>query len=275
MTVKEYAAKYDISIRAVYHGLYSGRIAGEIGLGGWNLNDSPPTKSARFRSSDELAALPDYELAIIWHTASICGDSIQIRNTDPYYGRTVSKVLHGSLWCSSRNAKSQTWIYKASGQALVDALKSMGFSGRKNPDRQPPPVDDLIAARVLMETRCSLTWALRYKIRKSTDKRNAYYTPSIKIAGSSADLQQYVDTLCNKQIIPPRKLYHAANGTTKVLSIASQEQLHSIYDVLAQGERSHCEWWDRYCKHIESPIIPYYDKRGLGRKEPQDERIER
>uniref|UniRef100_UPI00289C6D70 hypothetical protein n=1 Tax=Oscillibacter sp. TaxID=1945593 RepID=UPI00289C6D70 len=157
----------------------------------------------------------------------------------------------------------------------VDALKSMGFSGRKNPARQPPPVDGLIAAQALMETRCSLTWALRYKSRKSTDKRNAYYTPSIKIAGSAADLQQYVDTLYNKQIIPPRKLEHAANGTTKVLSIASQEQLHNIYDALTQGEHSHRVWWDRYYKHIESPIIPYYEKRGIGRKEPQDERIER
>lgn len=212
----------------------------------------------RTRKASEISSLPDYIVALIWYNATISGNAILIRDTDPYVPRTVAQYLRGNVWESQRNAQSKTWVYKAHGKDLVRELKNLGFTGRENLDRQPAPVDPIISAQVLMETHASLGYALQYDRHHPRDKGHAYYTPRITIVGAEAVIRSYADTLNTLGAIPHRKLSPAANHVSQSLRITSRSQLEAIRDAL-MGEPCHRDFWDRYNGHIAAPSIPYED----------------
>lgn len=261
MTTKEYAAKYGLSLKAVYHKVYGGRVTLRRVNGNIDIDDTPPAPSDRWRLPEELLSLPDYELALLWYTATICGTGLIVRNTDCYFAQKIAEALRGCVWSSQRNARGPTWVYKADSRALTDALRSLGFTGRKDPYKMPPPTDPLIAAQALLETHSHLGWALQYERRHRGDKRYAYYIPEVGVSGSEAIINAYAEALCNAGIIPPRKLSPAANGTTKLLYLTAQKQLRAIYDKFSTAEKRHAEYWERYERHISSPIIPHNQKR--------------
>lgn len=257
MKVPEYADQYGLSLRTVYHAIYAGRLSGRRGPAGWDLDDIPLAISDRWRVPDELLALPDYVLALLWYNATISGDAILIRNTDPYAPLTVAKYLRGSVWQSARNAMTATWVFKAQSPALSGALRELGFSGRTDPDRMPPPVDPVRAAQALMETHGAMGRQLQYPWRHPKDKRFARYIPKFGVSGAAAIIQVYADTLHAMGIIPVRKLCPAANGTTRELHFTAQPQLHSIYNAFAGLTPGNSDFWIRYLAHISQPPIPY------------------
>lgn len=257
MTTAEYAKRYGLNIRAVYYAIYSGRLHGKRGPSGWDLDDSPPSVSDRWRAPEELTSLPDYILALIWFSATITGDAILIRNTDPYIPKTVAEYLRGSVWESKRNAKTPTCIFKAHGPALAQALREIGFSGRSDSDRMAPPVDPVLAAQAFTETHGSLLFALRYSRRDSLDKQYAYYVPRLDVSGAVAIVQSYVDTLHGMGIIPRRRLSPAANETSREISFTSHKQLIGIGNALSAAIPCHRAFWDRYYEHIAQPPKSY------------------
>lgn len=182
-----------------------------------------------------------------------------IRNTDSYIPKTVAEYLRGSVWESQRNAKTTTWIFKAESLALTKSLREMGFSGRKDLDHMPPPVDPVLAAQAFTETHGSLLFALRYSRRDSLDKHYAYYVPRLDVSGAVAIVQSYVDTLHGMGIIPRRRLSPAANETSREISFTSHKQLIGIGNALSASTPRHDVLWSRYFAHIAQTPISYMD----------------
>lgn len=256
MTPADYAKRYGFSRLAVYHAIYDGRVQGVRTEAGWDLIDVPPISRSTIRDEDELYDLPDYVFSLLWYNATISGDAILVRNKDAYAPSTIGRYLRGSEFCARRRT-CDAYVLKITGVRLVAALRELGFSGRKDTDRLPPPVDPMAAAQALLETHGMFGWQLCYSHRYPRDKRYAFYRPKVGVSGSDAVVQAFADALHDARLIPERRLDSCANGASRYLFITSAAQLAAVGDAFAGAEPRHTDFWERYGKHIAHPIISY------------------
>lgn len=262
MTVQEYAVKCGVSVYAVYHAVYAGRIRYTRTDGRIDIPDQPFPPDSRLRQADELLDLPEYILSLIWFTGTISGDAILIRNTDRYYIDTVARHISASTWGRKRPDGRDQYVCKIAGVGLVQALHDLGFTGSKDADKQPPPVSTLAFAKAFAETHTSFVLQLRYNRRHPGDKRFAYYVPCISSCASPAILETYAYALNTLGIAPTRKIAPASNGTSALLRYTSNAQLRALHAQLSidLGSGTHTAFWAAFDTHITQPPIPYFTK---------------
>lgn len=202
---------------------------------------------------EKWESLPDYIKALIWYNGTIADGKLIIRNQDAYYPTTIGRFLRGTLF----DLDGQT-VFRASNPIVISALRAAGVTGRKDSALPPPCVDPLSSAQALTESHGSFGWALRYYVRGSTDKNQAYYVPHVRVCASEQILQSYVDTLHAAGIIPPRQLTFAANGTSRTVTFTSRRQLIALYGLFEDAPLRHARYWDQFYLHISSPAISYH-----------------
>ena len=71
-----------------------------------------------------------------------------------------------------------------------------------------------------------------------------------------------VTALSGYDLIPPRKLYSAANGTSAALKITSDQQLIAIRNKLSPIGLQ-IAFWDAFDRHISQESIPYDTYRAM------------
>ena len=258
MTPTEYAARYGLTERAVYHAVCVGRIPYTRRGGRLDLEDVPPTASTRFRRPEELTDLPDYILALIWLNGTISGDSILIRNQDPTIPEIVASAIRASTW--DRGGRRNQKICKIGSPAICAALRDMGFTGRKDLGRVPPPVDELPLAKAMMESHSCLGYALQYERHGTGDKSRAFYTPRVTLCSAPAIIDSFALALTALGIAPLKRPAAAANGRSAVYVITSRAQLQAASRTLSPdldgfGNRT---FWDRFDAHAAEPTVPYF-----------------
>lgn len=253
MTVTEYAAKHSVTEKSVYHAVYDGRLPRQYIGSRLDLPDIPFPPNARYRKPEELTELPDYILALIWFTGSISGDTILIRHSDPCIAQTISKHIKSAAW-----EREKTTVCKISGHGIVSALRSLGFSGKKDNERTPPQIEPLPLAKAYLETHASLARALRHD-RHKPGKENGYYIPCVKLCASPAIIESLTLALCYLGIAPIRRISPAANGKSAALTYTSNNQLRAMHTALSidLGSGTNTAFWERFDAHISAPYIPY------------------
>ena len=257
MTTAEYAARYGLTGRAVYHAVYAGRIPYSRQNGRLILEDTPPAVHPRFRKPEELTELPDYILALIWFNGTISGDSILIRSKDPAIPDLIASAIRSSVW--QRDGIREQRICKISSPAIADALRALGFSGRKDADRIPPPVEETALAKAFMESHTSLGFALQYDRRAPGDKSRAYYTPRVTFCAAPAIVDRFALALAALDIAPLKRPAAAANGTSAVYVITSRTQLENASRTLSPDLDGYGNpaFWARFDAHAARHTIPY------------------
>lgn len=250
MTTAQYAEKYGLSIRRVYRLLTAGNIQAVKRGGEWVLDDVAPSRPVTL-----FEQLDDYDIALLWLNATVSEDALLVRDVDPFVPMYLARKLHLHTW--QRNGKT---VLKISSKPLVRSLQGIGYTGRKDAELPPPPVDACAFAAAMTECRSSFVRQLRYP-GKSRDKRRAYYSPCISLCASYPILEQYMSILYALGICPPRKLAPAPNVTSATIRITSHAQLAEIVARLS-GHGHNDEFWDQMIVHINKPPEPYT----LGRK---------
>ncbi len=256
MNVKEYSDLYGMSERAVYHAVYAGRLQYTRIDGRLEFENVPPAVHPRFRKQEEITGLSDYVLALLWFTATISGDSILVRHKNPNIPDTISKAIKATVWTSDSGRR----ILKIPSATLCAALSGLGFTGKKDLDRNPPPVDELALAKAFTETHSCLGFALQYERYHSGDKDHAFYTPRVTLCAAPAIIESYSLALTSLNIAPLKRWAKAANGKSAIYTVTVREQLENMSTVLSPDYEglSVPMFWDRFNEHAASPTIPYH-----------------
>ena len=257
MTVTEYAARYGLTERAVYHAVYAGRIPFTRQGGRLDLEDTPPAVHPRFRKPEELTELPDYILALIWFNGTISDDSILVRAKDPAIPEIVASAVRSSMW--QRDGDRKQRVCKICSPAICEALRSLGFTGKKDSDRLPPPVEETALAKAFMESHSCLGFALQYDRHAPGDKSRAYYTPRVTLCAAPGIMDAFALALTSLGIAPLKRTASAANGKSAIYVITSRAQLENASRVLSPeldgfGNRA---FWNRFDSHASAKTIPY------------------
>lgn len=260
MTPNEYAARYGMTCKAVQRAVRAGRIPFTRQNGILDLEDVPPADHPRFRKPEELTGLPDYILALIWFSGTISGDSILVRNQDPAIPEIVASAIRSSSW--DRDGERSQRVCKICSPSICAALRDMGFSGRKDLDRIPPPVSEIALAKAFMESHSYLGYALQYRRDADGDKSRAYYTPCVKLCSAPAIMDAFALALAALDVAPLKRSATAANGRSSVYTITSRAQLQNASRVLSPdldgfGNRA---FWERFDAHAAEPVVSYADR---------------
>ena len=250
MTPAEYSIKYNIPRSTVYKWLVAGKICGERTPFGWNAYDAPP-KLPEY--APILSSISDYAAALIWFNAAIRDDAVTIRNKNAYITRRISQEIKSSQW----QRENGTYICKISSVNLVRELRAAGFTGRKDSEKTPPPVEPQILVQALSESHSYAGYQLHYNRRFRGDKSHASYMPCFSVFGSEAIINAYADALYALNIAPRRKpsCRSTSNGTTYAVKYTSPVQLRAIADLV--GTDCDADFWDKYSAHISAEPIPY------------------
>lgn len=253
MTVSEYAVKYGVTERSVYHAIYDGRLP-RIYKGTYlDLPDIPLPANRRIRSRDELYDLPDYILALIWFTGSILDDAIIIRHQDRELHNIIGAHIRSSSW-----VRENTSVTKINGVEIVSCLRELGFSGKKDAARIPPPVEPREMAKAYLETHTSFVRELRHD-RHNPGRENASYHPAITFCASSHIIESLILAFCTLGIAPIRAMSRAANGTSATVKYTSRSQLNAMHSLLSPdlGSGTNALFWSRFDDHISTSPVPY------------------
>lgn len=253
MTVAEYADRYKVSRSAVYHAIYAKRIDCSRNGRRFDLPDVPFPGCSLLRDPAELTGLSDYILALIWLNGSICDNAIVIRHADPYVVSAIASNIKSSTW-----QRENTNVTKIVGVQIVRAFRDMGFTGKKDADRNPPPIEPLPLAKAYIETHASLTRILRHD-RKNPGKENAYYKPCVKVCAAPAVMEALIFALQYLDIAPYRRVSPAANGKSATVTYAAASQLQKMHSVLSPdfGHGTNAAFWDKFDEHISQALVPY------------------
>ena len=253
LTVAMYAEKYGMTESTVYSGLYSKRLKGQRTEAGWLIEDVPPPLRRSKAGSAVIEDLDDYELTLLWLNSTIVDDAIVVRSKDGFVPSYFAEKFDCALWCRDTG----TFVCKISSIALVNSLRGIGFTGRKDHALSAPDVGRSEFSAAFVESRSSFVRQLRYDRRHPMDKTHAYYVPAISMCASYAIMSAAVDALCSLGIIPLRKLSPAANQSSATLRITSAGQLSEILNTLsAYGKNA--VFWDAFELHIKQGRQPYY-----------------
>lgn len=253
MTVAEYAELHGVSQNAVYHAIYARRIDYTYIGSRLDVPDVPFPENSKIRKPTELTELPDYILALIWFNGSICGDAIVIRNADTYVISAIADNVKAASW-----SRTDTNVAKISGVQIVKAFKDMGFSGKKDTNRNPPPIEPLPLAKAYIETHASMTRFLQHDRRKP-GRENGCYKPCIKVCAAPAVMDSLIFALQYLDIAPYRRVSPAANGISATVAYTSLTQLQAMHSVLSAdfGDGTNSAFWERFETHISQKPIPY------------------
>ena len=253
MTVAEYAAKYGVTDRAVYHAVYDGRLPKSYNGACLDIPDIPFPDNGKMRRRAELYDLPDYILSLIWFTGSITGDAIVIRHQDQELHNIIRAHIRASAW-----SRESTLVTKINGVEIVSCLRELGFSGKKDAARIPPSTDPREMAKAYFETHTSFTRELRHD-RHNPGRENASYHPAITFCASAPIIDALVLALCSLGVSPMRKISPAANGTSATIKYTSHSQLTAMHSLLSPdlGSGTNAAFWDRFDAHICTPPVPY------------------
>lgn len=259
MTVAEYAARFGMTKRAVYHAVYAGRVPCSRQDGRLSLQEIAPAVHPRFRKPEELTELPDYILALIWFAGTIAGDAVLVRHKDPTIPQTVASAIRSSVWI--REGERAQTVCKIDSPVIVSALRSLGFSGKKDLGRIPPPVDVLPFAKAFTEAHCCLGFALQYDRHAPGDKARAYYTPRITLCAAPAIADQYALSLAALDIAPLKRTARAANGMSSVYTVTSRAQLENLSRALSPALDGYGMpgFWARFDAHAAAKAVPYLE----------------
>lgn len=253
MTVTEYAVLHGVSQNAVYHAIYARRIVYTYIGSRLDVPDVPFPENSKIRKPTELTELPDYILALIWFNSSICGDSIVVRNADPYVISAIAENVKTTSW-----SRVDTNVAKITGVQIVKAFKDMGFTGKKDTNRNPPPIEPLPLAKAYIETHASLTRFLQHD-RTKPGRENGYYKPCVKVCAAPAVVESLVFALQYLDIAPYRRVSPAANGKSVTVTYTSLIQLQAMHSALSVdfGDGTNSEFWKKFEEHISQEPIPY------------------
>ena len=253
MTVAEYAAKYGVTDRAVYHAVYDGRLPKNQKGARLDIPDIPFPENIKMRTRAELYDLPDYILSLIWFTGSIIGDAVIIRHQAQELHNIIGAHIRASAW-----SRENTLVTKITGVEIVSCLRGLGFSGKKDAARIPPPTDPREMAKAYFETHTSFTRELRHD-RHNPGRENASYYPAISFCASPPIIDALVLALCALGISPLRKASPAANGTSATIKYTSHSQLAAMHSLLSPdlGSGTNAAFWDRFDAHICTPPVRY------------------
>ena len=253
LTVAMYSEKYGVPVSTVYSGLYCKRLQGQRTEAGWLIEDAPPPLRRSKAGAADIDDFDDYELSLLWLNSTIIDNTIVIRSKEEFVPAYFAEKLDSALWCRANGS----YVCKISSISLVNALRKLGFSGRKDHDLSAPCVGQPEFAAAIIESRASFVCQLRYDRKHPTDKTHAYYVPAISMCASYAIMSYAVDALHSLGIIPLRKLSPAANQSSATLRITSAGQLSAILNVLsAYGKNA--VFWDAFELHIKQGRQPYY-----------------
>ena len=259
MTVTEYAARYNMSPTAIYKSVYAGRISFTRQNGRLDLADLPPEIHPRFRKPDELTGLPDYILALIWFNGTISDDTILVRHKNPDIPETVASAIRASVWQRSGDKKQS--VCKIGSATIANALRELGFTGKKDIDRTPPPVEPMAFAKAFTESHSCFGFALQYDRHHPGDKSKAFYTPRITLCSSPAITETFALSLAALNVAPMKRTARAANGASAIYTVTSRSQLENISRVLSadlDGFGLH-NFWPDFDAHAAHKTIPYFD----------------
>ena len=253
MTVAEYSAKYCVTESAVYHAVYDGRLPQNYNGARLDIPDIPFAENRKMRNRAELYDLPDYILSLIWFTGSISGDAVIIRHQDQDLHNIIGAHIRASAW-----SRENTRVTKITGVEIISCLRELGFSGKKDAARIPPPTDPREMAKAYFETHTSFTRELRHD-RHNQGRENASYYPAITFCSSSNIIDALVLALCTLGVSPMRKISPAANGTSATIKYTSHSQLTAMHSMLSPdlGSGTNAAFWDRFDAHICTPPMPY------------------
>lgn len=253
MTVAEYAAKYGVTEKSVYHAIYDGRLPKIHEGARLDLPDVPFPENRKMRRRAELYELPDYILSLIWFTGSILDDAVIIRHQDQELHNIIGAHIRSSSW-----TRENTYVTKINGVEIVSCLRGLGFSGKKDAERTPPPVEPREMAKAYFETHTSFTRALCHD-RHNPGRENASYHPAITFCASHSIIESLVLALCTLGIAPMRTISAAANGTSATIKYTSRPQLVAMHSLLSPdlGSGTNAAFWDRFDAHICTAPVPY------------------
>lgn len=257
MTVAEYASRHGLTEKAVYHAVYAGRIPFVRRGGKLDLEDVPLAVHPRFRRPEELTELPDYILALIWLNGTISGDSILVRHKDYAIPETVASAIRSSVW--QRDGNRTQRVCKICSPAICAAIRDLGFSGRKDLDRLPPPVDEIALAKAFFESHSSFGFALHYARNAPGDKSRAYYSPRVTLCAAPGITDTLALALTSLDIAPLKRTAAAANGKSAVYIITSRGQLETASRVLSPDLDGYGlpGFWERFDAHAAAKAVPY------------------
>ncbi|MCD8052235.1 MAG: hypothetical protein LUE89_11265 [Clostridiales bacterium] len=240
--------KYGIPSSSVYRSLYSGRIEGTLVDGRWDVKDVPPPPLYSKMSSATLGDLTDYEIGLIWLNGTLSGKNLLIRSKGEFLPKYFSGRIPGSLW---QHGGGGQFVFKTGSMQLLAELREIGFTGRKDAALCPPPVNPLDFAAALVESRCSFSRQLHH-----SRNRQRYYAPCVRFCASYPIMEQFVSTLSETGVIPPRKLTPAANQTSATLRITSREQMEEMHCLLSPIGQNQ-SFWDEFWVWAHSPKTPH------------------
>lgn len=260
LTVREYAARYGFGVSAIYRMIEAGRVNRAVSGSSWQnptlVYDTPPLVVSR-EPSVCIGDFDDYTLTLLWLSGTIArNDCFVVRNQD----RTIPGLIADRIGRSVQHNGGR-WVLKIVSGRLISGLRAAGFCGRNDASLPPPPVTDPLAfLAAFVECRASLIYALHHFRRATT--RDLYYSPAVSFCASPRILTYAVTALSGYDLIPPRKLYSAANGTSAALKITSDQQLIAIRNKLSPIGRQ-IAFWDAFDRHISQESIPYDTYRAM------------
>lgn len=266
MTVLEYSERYNMSPTAIYKALYAGRISFTRQNGRFDLSDLPPAIHSRFRRPEEFAALPDYILALIWFNGTISDNTILVRHKNPDIPETVASAIRASVW---QRHGDKEHVCKIGSMTLSNALRELGFTGKKDIDRKPPPVEPVAFAKAFTESHSCFGFALQYDRHHPGDKSKAFYTPRITLCSSTSIAETFALSLAVLGVAPMKRTARAANGKSAIYEVTSRSQLKNISRVLSpdlDGFGLHSFWsdFDIHASHKTIPYFEYHERSAYG-----------